>query len=218
MAREVIVGDFGELWTGTLADESSAALAKGDIVEVTAKGDSSKFGAVPVGGAYYAPVAVTLATGDKYKKFNQEKLTFVRSWNIELTRNSVDTTVLNDEQSTSVFGRPTLSGTVAGYLVTGDPQMDAAYKRFMDSYVIANDGVATKLAKDSSAFAFIGWTLKADANKNQLEFFYLPKADLGTISIGAEVGSLSEFSAPISLAADEQGRGITRYTVDLPAA
>ena len=43
MAREIIVGDHGELWTGTLGDEATAALAKGDIVEVTAKGDSSKF-------------------------------------------------------------------------------------------------------------------------------------------------------------------------------
>ena len=215
--REILTGDFGLITTIARSGAASAgAIASGDWVEVAAKKDGSDFGAVAVGDLFYNPTAsaITTSGGDTQYALTEQILGFATGWSIELARNPIDTTALQDEQSTSVFGRPTTSGTINGYLVANDTNADAALQRFVDTYKISAAGVATLVAKSAAPLAFIGYTIKAAANRPFIEAYYLPEMDIGTINIGSEVGGLIDFNAPLAL----RGGSLKRYSITLPTS
>ena len=147
-----------------------------------------------------------------YYVLTENIIGFARGWNIELTRNSLDTTALKDVQSTSVFGRATAGGSINGFLVTNDTVADEAIRRFMTTYQISASGVVTAIEKISDPLTFIGYTLKKSANKPFIEAFYLPEMDIGTLNVGSEVGGLSDFNTPLGLRSGE----ISRYFITLP--
>ena len=159
-----------------------------------------------------APVAVTPASGDTHKVLTEHVLGFARGWNIELARTTIDTTALKDQQSTSIFGRPTAGGNISGFLVSNDSNADEAIRRFMDTYKIAADGTVTTLQRNTDPLTFIGYTLKQAANKAFIDAYYLPRMDIGTLNIGAEVGGLTDFNSPLAL----RSGAIARYFITLP--
>ena len=212
--REILTGDNGLITTvARSGDAVSTKIDPNNWVEVAGKADSSsKFGDVPVGGIYFAPVEITPATGDTYYALNELIVGFARSWNIELARTSIDTTALKDEQSTSIFGRPTAGGSIGGFLVTNDAQADEAIRRFMDTYKIDAAGAVTSIKRSTDPLSFIGYTLKRESNKAFIEAYYLPQMDIGTLNIGSEVGGLTDFNAPLAL----RSGAISRYFITLP--
>ena len=212
--REIIAGDFGLITAGRPADTAvNTAIPPYTWAEVTAKASSSSvFGDIPVGLAFMSPVSVTPASGDMHKPLTEQVIGFARGWNIELARTTIDTTALKDQQSTSIFGRPTAGGNINGFLVTNDAQADEAIRRFMDTYKIAADGSVSSIKQSTEPLTFIGYTLKQAANKAFIEAYYLPKMDIGTLNVGSEVGGLTDFNSPLAL---RSGR-IARYFITLP--
>ena len=213
--REIITGDFG-LITVVAHNNTKVKtdIPSGAWVEVAAKDSASNYGAVAVGDLYYNPTAnaYSVTGDDEHYVLTEQILGFATGWSIELTRNPIDTTALQDEQSTSVFGRPATSGTINGYLVANDTNADAALRRFVATYKISDAGVATLVDREFTPLAFIGYTVKREANKGFIEAYYLPEMDLGTLNIGSEVGGLIDFNSPLAL----RGGSIKRYTIDLP--
>ena len=232
MAQELLIGDYGLLTAPTLGaqvtGDGSVKIPTGSWVEVTAKASTGIFSNIDVGDLYYeaqaATNAVAPATGENYMVISEVTVGFIRSWQIEFTRTSIDTTTLRDPQSTSIFGRPSLSGTIGGILVTGeaatgDADIDLALQRFMESYKIDASSTTTtvdKVEKNTDPISLIGYTLKPGANKPYIEAYYLPFMDFGTFTVGSEVGGLTEFSSPISAGLDPFSRGVKRYVITLP--
>lgn len=230
MAQELLIGDYGLLTAPTLgadvSGDGTVTIPTGTWVEVTAKTAAGVFANVDVGDLYYEAKAMGIAplTGETYKVLTETIVGFIRNWQIEFTRTSIDTTTLRDEQSTSIFGRPNLSGTIGGILVTGtatagDADIDIALQRFMESYKIDASIAATtitKVEKNTDPISLIGYTLKPGANKPFIEAYYLPFMDFGTFTVGSEVGGLTEFSSPISAGLDPFSRGVKRYVITLP--
>ena len=232
MAQELLIGDYGLLTAPTLGMEitgnGTLKIPTGSWVEVTAKASTGIFSNIDVGDLYYeaqvATNAAAPATGEMYKVLSETVVGFIRNWQIEFTRTSIDTTTLRDEQSTSIFGRPNLSGTIGGILVTGeaatgDADIDIALQRFMESYKIDASSTTTtvaKVEKNTDPISLIGYTLKPASNKPFIEAYYLPFMDFGTFTVGSEVGGLTEFSSPISAGLDPFSRGVKRYVITLP--
>ena len=214
--REIIIGDYGLITTIVIAGEDKTdKIPPYTWVQVTEKAEaSSKFGTVPVGGLYYSPVEITLSSGDKWKAITEAILGFARSWQVEFARNSIDTTALKDLQSTSIFGRPTVTGSIGGFLVTNDAGADSAIARFMDTHKIAADGVATTIKRNTNPLAFIGYTLKREANRPYIEAYHMPNMDIGSLTIGTEVGGLTDFTSPLAL----RSGAIARYEIAVPSA
>ena len=232
MAQELLIGDYGLLTAPTLGAEvtgsGSVVIPQGSWVEVTAKGSTGLFANIDVGDLYYEAQAMGDATpptsSESYQVLSETIVGFIRNWQVEFTRTSIDTTTLRDEQSTSIFGRPNLSGTIGGILVTGTPStgdadIDVALSRFMESYKIDSSTTTTtvtKVEKNTDPISLIGYTLKPGANKPFIEAYYLPFMDFGTFTVGSEVGGLTEFSSPISAGLDPFSRGVKRYQITLP--
>ena len=219
--REKLTGDFG-LITNVVSignEETSSgsdSLDAGSWLEITALANSSsKFEGLAVGDLFYVPADdFDLTSGDKYKLLTENTIGFATGWSIELTRNPIDTTALKDTQSTSIFGRPTTTGTINGYLVANDKQADLWIQRFMRTVKISGTGGISLLEKVSTPLTFIGYSLKRESNRPYLEAYYLPQMDIGTISVGSEVGGLIDFNAPLVLRSGE----ITRYAVTFPTS
>lgn len=212
--REILTGDFGLITSTARAGAVVTGAMNIDAytwVEIATKGTASVFGDIPVGGIYYTPIMIPGVVGDSWYVLTENILGFARGWNIELTRNSLDTTALKDVQSTSVFGRPTTGGSINGFLVTNDTEADEAIRRFMTTYKIDLAGAVTSIEKSSDPLTFIGYTLKRASNKAFLEAYYLPEMDIGTLNVGSEVGGLSDFNTPLGLRSGE----ITRYVINL---
>ena len=224
MADNVILqGDYGRLTSTALGTESvggtNKRVSKG-WVQITAKAGTSAFTNLSVGDLYYddradnARLAVT-DDDDKWKPITETTLNMVKSWQLEFTRNQIDTTVLKDPVSTSVYGRPNVTGTITGLLIAGDSGLTTAMSRFFETKSISSSGSVTKTDIDTDPISFLGYTLHSDAKKDYMEAYYLPSIDLGSITIGAEVGGLTEFSSPITVGYDSLNRGIKRYLVDI---
>lgn len=215
--REILTGDFG-LFTQverTAGSTTTDNIPTGDWIEVAAKATSnSKFGTIPVGGLYYNPTAaaISVTSGDTYYVLTENVIGFARGWSVELNRNNIDTTALKDLQSTSIFGRTTVTGNINGFLVANDGEAEEALKRFMTIYKISDTGVATTVARDTGPLSFIGYTLKRSANKNIISAYYLPSMDIGTLTVGSEVGGLQDFTVPLALRSGE----VSHYVVDIP--
>ena len=231
MAQELLIGDYGLLTAPAIAaaevsGNGTTALTEGAWVEVTAlAAASSEFQNIVVGDLFYAGKSgIMPPTGDKWKPLTESIVGFIRSWQLEFARTSIDTTTLRDLQSTSIFGRPTLSGTLGGILVTGDPatgdaDIDIALKRFVESYKFDFTSATTtreRVEIETDPIALIGYTLKKAANKPFVEAYYMPTMDFGNFTVGSEVGGLTEFSSPMSLGLDPLSRGIKRYEIALP--
>lgn len=214
--REIIIGDYGLITNiVTSGEDKTDKIPPYTWVEVSEKASaSSKFGDIPVGGLYYSPVEITLTSGDKWKEITESIIGFARSWQVEFARNSIDTTALKDLQSTSIFGRPTVTGSIGGFLVTNDAGADVAISRFMDTHKVAATGAVTTIKRNASALAFIGYTLKREANRPYIEAYHMPNMDIGSLTIGTEVGGLTDFTSPLAL----RSGAIARYEIAVPSA
>ena len=244
MALEILQGDYGLVTAPSLDSEvtgdGTAKIAQGKWVEVTALASGTGIFAsgtaeknrIKVGDLYYetntAANATAPASSDKYRPLGDQVLTSAKSWSVEFTRNQIDVTTLRDPQSVNIFGRPTVAGTIGGLSLTGKPddtdkEVDPtfAYSRFFETYEISNSNntiTILRQMKNTTPVNILCYTLKAAENKAYIEAFYMPLVDFGTISVGAEVGGLTEFSSPISLGSDSLARGIKRYLIDLGTA
>ena len=216
--REILTGDHGLITApkrgaNEIIGDAAIKIAPFTWVEVTAKAAAgSTFGDIPVGGIYMTPAEIAPPVGDKWYVLTENIIGFARNWSMEFTRSAIDTTVLKDLQGTSIYGRPTAGGTIGGFLVTNDSDIDEAIRRFMVTYKISSAGVVSAIEQSTEPLTFIGYTLKKEANKPFIEAYYLPKMDLGTLNVGSEVGGLSDFNTPLTL----RSGAISRYLITLP--
>ena len=220
-SREKLTGDFGLITRvsavgSEVTSTASDALDAGNWLEVTELASSnSKFEGLNVGDLFYVPVDDwDAASGDKYMLLTEVTIGFATGWSIELARNPIDTTTLKDTQSTSIFGRPSTTGSINGFLVANDSQADVFMQRFMRTIKISGTGGIEVLEKSSDPLTFIGYSLKRESNRPYLEAYYLPRMDIGTINVGSEVGGLIDFNAPLTLRSGE----ITRFAVTFPTS
>lgn len=227
---QILLGDFGHIVaanTRGAVRTDNTALADGTWAIIISKAaTNSGFDDFDVGDLYYqnGSTKPTLGSGDSYriirnidsetdKAANDPSLLFAKSWQLEFARNQIDTTVLTDKQSTAIFGRPTISGTLGGILITDDDEMDKVIQRFVKSYKIGSS--IEVLDIDTEPLAFLGYTLKKSAGKEFIEAYWMPAVDIGTLTVGAEVGGITEFSVPITLASTKEGKSIKRYAINL---
>ena len=226
---EILIGDYGLIVSTSREAEVTIPVAGGEVpegtwVEVSGKSGmaNSPWADLDLGDIYYEPNAAGMAAGllqdDAYYPLTENVIGFARSWQAELARNPIDTTALKDLQSTNIYGRSNFTGTIGGFLVTDDAQIDEITRRFVETIKI--DGslantVVTKLEINTDPLSFIGYTLKKEANKDFIEAYWLPSIDLGTLTVGSEVGGLTDFSTPITLAPDDLGRTFKRYEIKL---
>ena len=220
---EILIGDYGLITSAVRGAEVTAAagdhIAEGTWVEITTADAAGPWAiaGLKVGDPFYEPnpdaSALALVVNDAYLPITESVIGFARSWQIEFTRNPIDTTALVDEQSTNIYGRPTLTGTLGGFLVTDDAVLDATTQRFVETVKIDGSAATTvsKLELSSDPITFIGYTLKPAANRPFIEAYYMPQMDLGTWTVGAEVGGLTEVSVPITLRAGK----VTRAEITL---
>ena len=161
------------------------------------------------GDPFYEPnptaTALDLAVGDTYLPLTELVIGFARGWSLEFARNPIDTTALVDEQNTNIYGRPNLTGNMTGFLVTDDANIDATTQRFLETIKIdGSTGASTTVSKleiNTEPLAFIGYTLKKEANRSFIEAYYMPSMDLGTLTVGSEVGGLTDLTVPVTLRA-----------------
>ena len=211
---EILIGDYGLI----------TSIAKG-VAVVAAAGDSVPEGTwaeivvadpagpwamagLKVGDPVYEPnpaaTALDLVVNDSYQPITELVIGFARGWSLEFARNPIDTTALSDEQNTNIYGRPNLTGNMTGFLVTDDENIDATTQRFLETVKVDATGAATTVSKleiNTEPLAFIGYTLKKDANRPFIEAYYMPSMDLGTLNVGSEVGGLTDVTIPVTLRA-----------------
>ena len=157
---EILIGDYGLITNGVKGVEVTAAagdhIAEGTWVEITTADAAGPWAiaGLKVGDPYYEPnpdaSALALVVNDAYLPITEGVLGFARSWQIEFTRNPIDTTALVDTQSTNIYGRPTLTGTLGGFLVTNDDILDAATQRFVETIKIDGSPVQQLLYQNLS--------------------------------------------------------------------
>ena len=221
---EILIGDYGLIARAEKGAETTAVamanVAEGTWVEITAVDPAGPWalGGLKVGDPYYEPnptaTALTLVATDAFMPITQHVIGFARGWSMEFARNPIDTTALKDLQNTNIYGRPNLTGNLAGFLVTDDSEMDIVTQRFIETVKIDGTAATTvsRLEIETEPLAFIGYTLKVESGRAFIEAYYMPSMDLGTLNVGSEVGGLTDLTVPITL---RQG-SVKRVEIKLP--
>lgn len=150
---------FGSLGTEVSGDDATPLATEG-FYKITAAASPGSVWPIgfEVGDVIYNKPALTPATGDAAKPITLNKLAFVTDVPMSGSKEKFENTVQTDDiQSYEEGDKPEMTGSVNGYFVFQDDQVDLILKRFFR--IITDDGAGSYTVTETTTgaiHAFLG--------------------------------------------------------------
>ena len=248
-----VSGDLGMvtiLKKGALRGDTYTAVKRtGAWLEVKAKAATgSKFGAYETGELFYILPGQTFTPtdGDSYYVQDESFLHVAKSWSVNAAANIIDDTRLGFNVTTSIEGRPTLTGSISCVLEQGIQPgvMQGASLPYVDTIEIERQywkvsrttttsdtdlttaipklytGGDTKLGvflPQKTPQRFMFYSITAVRNRGTVSCIYAAEAQWNSVTMGSgDAGALSEFELPLTFQEDAHGEVLRGYQHNFP--
>lgn len=184
-----------------IGEETTATLAAGDIVYITAKASTqSVFGDIPVMSPFIAVKSTTLASGDKCKKVTPLFLGQATGKSVSASKNTTDVTIDYDGATNSITdGTVSTSGSISGSNLTEDltdtkSAINILKSRFGSLTQVDKTGTITYKAAETTEkdILLIIWNGRQAKIDEMLEMEFIPVL-FSNLSKGGEYGSPQSF-------------------------
>lgn len=209
MSDKRLVGEDASAYRFTLGtmvtgDGTTTFMSAGKIYKIAAKATTTSI--FPVGFSvndyYYAPLQQTLAVGDNVYPVTETLIADCNSWDMTVSADSIEVTVLKDTVKKYRKGKVDIDGTITGIDTTDQLKTAGSIHNRFIKVVNLTSGIAPVEADifpiDSSDY-FIKAYLNDDTLIGNTQVFILAQIDpLGT-KWGASIGDAQEWSADFKL-------------------
>lgn len=148
-----------------------------------------------VGDYFYNSGGLIPAVGDIVKKLpgfqDDEKNTSIKSFEISLTKDKIDTTTLTDSLKTYRMGRGDAAGTTTGVTRVGDNSFSS---RFLTKISQQPDGTGTTIDRSTNAPIYFVGVLQGNLTSGETGVAIVGKVELESYNYNATDGSAQEFT------------------------
>jgi len=194
----VCLGEVGTELVGDATDDLDDMIAGGvgsgaGFYQVTAIATSlSEFDwtDAEVGDYFWNDGTLVMATGDKCRALPKTANASIKNFEIPLSKDKIDTTVLTDAQKTYRMGKGDASGSMTGVTLIGD---EIISDRFIDRMEVASDGTFTMHKMKNTPFYFVGF-LQSDDTAGETMVAIVGKVEAESFRYGATDGQAQEFT------------------------
>lgn len=194
----VALGEVGSELIGDAIDDLDDLVAGGvgsgkGFYQVTAIASSSTvftWTSPKVGDYFWDDGLIVLATGDKVRALPKTADASIKSFEIPLSKDKIDTTVLTDSQKTFRMGKGDASGSMTGVTLIGNELLS---DRFIDRLEVASDGTFTMNRMKNTPFYFVGF-LQSDDTSGETMVAIVGKVEAESFRYGATDGQAQEFT------------------------
>lgn len=206
----LVLGEVGSEYTGDgsqTLDELAGGLAASEegkgfyqVTAVAASGSAFTWTNAQAKDYFYDDGTLVMAVGDLAIPLPKDPDASIKSFEITLTADKIDTTTLTDKQKTYRMGRDDAAGTMTGITSIGNETIS---DRFMDRMEVSSLGVKTMNRKNKSPFYFIGY-LQGEELSGETLSAIVGKVEPEGFTYGASDGSAQEFSTGFAPTADDR--------------
>lgn len=194
----VCLGEVGTELTGDATDDLDDLVGDGvgsgkGFYQVTAIAESSSefdWSEPEVGDYFWNDGTLVMASGDKCQPLPKTANASIKSFEIPLSKDKIDMTVLTDPQKTYRMGKGDASGTMTGVTLIGDELLS---DRFMDRLEVSSAGAFTMHRMKNTPFYFVGFLQSSDA-AGETMVAIVGKVEAESFRYGATDGQAQEFS------------------------
>lgn len=195
---------------------SGAGIYQIDTIASSGSAISALNSAFLTGDYFYNDGTLVPAIGDNVIKLggytdSTERDTSIKSFEISLTKDKIDTTTLTDPLKTYRMGRSDASGTMTG--VT-EPNREILSDRFLDRIEQEPDGTSTTVNRSvTTPLYFVGFLQGQTITSGNRVIAIVGKIEPETFTYGAADGSAQEFTTSFAPTA---GDTLQKVVISIP--
>jgi hypothetical protein len=188
-----VVGDavktLDELAGGVAADGTGKGFWQ--VTGIAASGSVFNWTEAKVGDYFWDDGTLVPIVGDKAIQLPTSADTSIKSFEITLTADKIDTTTLTDDLKTYRMGRDDAAGTMTGVTTVGNEILS---DRFLDRLEVSTPGTFTINRKTKAPLYFVGY-LQGEEISGETLVAIVGKIEPEGFTYGATDGSAQEFSS-----------------------